>query len=88
MGGRGVDTRLKVTEIVRTYAWAWLICSAVSLLPSYWLLTLLGGPLSAIEPKALAIIAGLFCIALVVLWPVAAALAMRYLRMRFQHVRD
>jgi hypothetical protein len=77
-------TRLDVTEIVGTYLWAWLICPAVGLLPSYWLLTMVGGPLSAIEPKVLSVIAILFCIALAVLWPVAAALAMRYLRMRYQ----
>jgi hypothetical protein len=78
-------TRLKLTEVVRTYVWAWLMCPAAAALP-IWLLIELFHVIDwqNIEPMLLLMALFVIWIALIIALPVGALWGMAVLRSWYQ----
>jgi hypothetical protein len=82
-------TRIKLTEVLRTYVWGWLMCPAATALP-IWLLIELFQVIDwqNTEPVLLALALGLVWLALLIALPLGASMGMMYLRVRYQRIYE
>lgn len=82
-------TRLKLTEVARTYVWGWLMCPAAAALP-IWLLIELFQVMQEqnIEPELLAMALFFVWLALIFVVPIGALIGMFRLRLRYQRIYE